>query len=294
MRRPRLRRRWSLARRRPETEIGVVQSSPRRSSRSTLIADPAWAPDGLARLAGVGRGRAARRRAGLGPPARLGPHVRRRRPHAEHAGAGRAACSPAPRRCRRAGGRHRPALDAARRAGRGRRRRRRTRSRPSWTATSPRPGSGARRPRGRCGRPPEAKAEAWQLGDQDDELPNAMQRGGHRRLLPSVPDRADRTVHAAVLRRDPGRSGAADQRDRRSRSWSGCSRPAPRAEGSTRAESYLPEPANAPALRRLVAEGHNTRSARSAPRPGTPPANRRTGDVTTSPATRRPAWGLTA
>ena len=45
---------------------------------------------------------------------------------------------------------------------------------PSWTGTRPRPGSGGRRPRGRCGRRAAAKAEAWRLATTDDELPNAI------------------------------------------------------------------------------------------------------------------------
>ena len=64
---------------------------------------------------------------------------------------------------------------------RGRRRRDRGRA---ATATRPRPGSGGRRPRGRCGRPPEAKAEAWRRGDRGRRAAQRDERGGHRRLLP--------------------------------------------------------------------------------------------------------------
>ena len=131
-----------------------MQSLTRQALRALEIyADPDWAPQGYAALADAARSRARGRRAGLGPPARLGARPARLGPHRRARRATSAACSTATTVIEglavdddlRWSMLHDP-----RRARRGRRRGHR---RPSSTATRPRPGVATRPRRGRCARP---------------------------------------------------------------------------------------------------------------------------------------------
>ena len=215
---PRLRR-ARRGRRRAETDIGVVQSLTRQALRALEIyADPAWAPQGYAALADAAAAALRPRRAGLGPPAGLGARAARRGPQRR---ARRRACAAlldgSDRRP--TGWRSTPSCAGRScRPVRARRARRGRRSTPSSSATRPRPAQ-RHAATARALRPTaEAKAEAWRLAVEDDTLPNAMQRGGHRRLRAPDPGRARRALRrSATSPTIARRLGAADQRARAER-----------------------------------------------------------------------------
>ena len=200
--RPRLRGAGAAPASRGETDIGVVQSHPGAgAARARALRRPGL---GAGRLGAAGRRCAERALRAAAPGSDLqlawARTLRGRRPHAG-ARRGRARAA----RRHRAVPRAWPSTPSC--AGRCCTRWSRSappaepRSRPSWSATRPPPGSGTRRPRARCGRPrrPRPRRGGWR--PTDDELPNAIVRGGHRRLLAPGAARADRAVRAAVLRR---------------------------------------------------------------------------------------------
>ena len=131
----------------------------------------------------------------------------------------------------------------------------------------------ARRDRpGRCGRPREAKAEAWRLAVEDESMPNAVQSaviGGF-----AQPEQLEllRAVRRAVLRRRRPGLGDAHRRDRaerRRRALPGAAR----RPGRRRAHRRLPGRARR-ASRRCAgccSRAATASSARCAPASGTPP-----------------------
>ncbi len=247
-----------------ETEIGVVQSI-QAKIRSALVhyADPAWAADGWTRLAALAEDQLRSAAPGSDLQLAWARTLRRRRPHARARRAASAGCWTGPRPCPawpwtptcagRCCPRWSPSAPPAR-----------TRSRPSCrrdpTAAGQRRAATARALRPTA----EAKAEAWRLATEDDELPNAMNEaviGGF--FHPAQLELTEPYV-------EPYFAVIPDVWERRTSELAqnvvvGLFPAFASIDVVERAEAFLADPANPPALRRLVAEGRDdtVRSLRS-------------------------------